>query len=75
MGMGSSGYKFCVLAKIVCHMKARYVDAIDHPLNLEELLDETNQIDAESKIKAWGAIHQFLRIIFNSDSKRDSLHF
>jgi transcription initiation factor TFIIE subunit beta len=53
MGMGSSSYKFGVLAKIVRHMKARHMDAVDHPLNLEELLDETNQLDAGSKIKAW----------------------
>jgi len=47
---GSTQYKFGVLAKIVKHMKARHQDGDDHPLTLEEILDETNQLDVGSKV-------------------------
>lgn len=47
---GSTQYKFGVLAKIVKHMKARHQDGDDHPLMLEEILDETNQLDVGSKV-------------------------
>ncbi|KAI4499725.1 hypothetical protein M0802_005295 [Mischocyttarus mexicanus] len=50
---GSTQYKFGVLAKIVKHMKARHQDGDDHPLTLEEILDETNQLDVGSKVKTW----------------------
>lgn len=50
---GSSNYKFGVLAKIVRHLKARHQDNDDHPLSLEELLDETNQLDVGNKVKQW----------------------
>ncbi|EEB18098.1 transcription initiation factor IIE subunit beta, putative [Pediculus humanus corporis] len=50
---GSSNYKFGVLAKIVRHLKARHQDGDDHPLSLEELLDETNQLDVGNKVKQW----------------------
>ncbi|KAI5701698.1 hypothetical protein M8J75_012391 [Diaphorina citri] len=42
---GSSQYKFGVLAKIVKHMKQRHQDGDDHPLTIDEILDETNQLD------------------------------
>merc|ERR1719495_2647049 len=52
--MGSSSqYKFGVLARIVRHMKARHMDGEDHPLLLEEILDETNQLDVSSKTRMW----------------------
>ncbi|EFN85709.1 transcription initiation factor IIE subunit beta [Harpegnathos saltator] len=50
---GSTQYKFGVLAKIVKHMKARHQDGDDHPLTLEEILDETNQLDVGLKVKQW----------------------
>lgn len=50
---GSTQYKFGVLAKIVKHMKARHQEGDDHPLTLEEILDETNQLDVGSKVKQW----------------------
>ncbi|KYN08615.1 PREDICTED: transcription initiation factor IIE subunit beta [Cyphomyrmex costatus] len=50
---GSSQYKFGVLAKIVKHMKARHQEGDDHPLTLDEILDETNQLDVGSKVKQW----------------------
>lgn len=53
---GSTQYKFGVLAKIVKHMKARHQDGDDHPLTLEEILDETNQLDVGSKV----SIYHFL---------------
>lgn len=48
---GSSQYKFGVLAKIVKHMKQRHQLGDDHPLNLDEILDETNQLDVGPKVK------------------------
>lgn len=50
---GSSQYRFGVLAKIVKHMKTRHQDGDDHPLSLEEILDETNQLDIGSSVKNW----------------------
>ncbi|KAJ8866631.1 hypothetical protein PR048_032491 [Dryococelus australis] len=50
---GSSNYKFGVLAKIVKHMRMRHQEGDDHPLTLEEILDETNQLDVSSKVKTW----------------------
>lgn len=49
---GSTQYKFGVLAKIVKHMKARHQEGDDHPLALEEILDETNQLDVGSKVSS-----------------------
>jgi hypothetical protein len=48
--VGSSQYKFSVLAKIVKHMKTRHQEGDDHPLTLDEILDETNQLDVGSKV-------------------------
>lgn len=56
---GSSQYKFGVLAKIVKHMKARHQDGDDHPLNIDEILDETNQLDVGSKVKNFELIIKF----------------
>nr|XP_012143662.1 PREDICTED: transcription initiation factor IIE subunit beta isoform X2 [Megachile rotundata] len=50
---GSTQYKFGVLAKIVKHMKTRHQEGDDHPLTLDEILDETNQLDVGSKVKQW----------------------
>lgn len=50
---GSTQYKFGVLAKIVKHMKQRHQLGDDHPLTLDEILDETNQLDVASKVKQW----------------------
>lgn len=48
---GSSQYRFGVLAKIVKHMKTRHQDGDDHPLSIEDILDETNQLDIGSSVK------------------------
>lgn len=48
---GSSQYRFGVLAKIVKHMRTRHQDGDMHPLTLEEILDETNQLDVGNKVK------------------------
>lgn len=48
---GSSQYKFGVLAKIVKYMRSRHQEGDDHPLSLDEILDETNQLDVGSKVK------------------------
>jgi len=53
MGGISSAYKFGVLTKIVRHMKQRHMAGEDQPLTLEEILDETRQLDVTSKIKLW----------------------
>ncbi|XP_050296879.1 general transcription factor IIE subunit 2 [Anthonomus grandis grandis] len=50
---GSSQYRFGVLAKIVKHMKQRHQDGESYPLTLEEILDETNQLDVGNKVKQW----------------------
>ena len=47
---GSSQYKFGVLAKIVKHLKTLHQEGGDHALTLEEILDETNQLDVGVKI-------------------------
>lgn len=50
---GSSQYRFGVLAKIVKHMRTRHQEGDMHPLTIEEILDETNQLDVGSKVKLW----------------------
>ncbi|XP_048763551.1 general transcription factor IIE subunit 2-like [Ostrea edulis] len=50
---GSSQYKFAILAKIVKYMKSRHLKGDTHPLMIDEILDETNQLDVGSKIKHW----------------------
>jgi len=51
-GSGSQ-YKFGVLAKIVRHMKNRHMEGEDHALSLDEILDETNQLDVSGATKQW----------------------
>lgn len=48
---GSSQYRFGVLAKIVKHMKQRHQEGETYALTLEEILDETNQLDVGNKVK------------------------
>lgn len=50
---GSSQYRFGVLAKIVKHMRVRHQEGDMHPLTLEEILDETNQLDVGNKVRIW----------------------
>ncbi|KAG0727791.1 Transcription initiation factor IIE subunit beta [Chionoecetes opilio] len=50
---GGSQYKFGVLARIVRHMKTRHQDGDTHPLSIDEILDETNQLNAGPKVKQW----------------------
>ncbi|XP_014666815.1 PREDICTED: general transcription factor IIE subunit 2-like [Priapulus caudatus] len=50
---GSSQYKFSVLAKIVKHMKLRHQRGDTHALSLEEILDETNQLDVGPMQRHW----------------------
>jgi len=52
-GGGSSQFRFGVLAKIVRHMRQRHMEGEDHPLKLDEILDETHQLDVGSKTRAW----------------------
>ena len=47
MGQSGSQFKFGVLAKIVRHMKARHMEGEDQPLTIEDILDETNQVQIE----------------------------
>jgi len=53
LGGQSSAYKFGVLTKIVRHMKARHMAGEDQPLTLEDILDETRQLDVTTKVKQW----------------------
>lgn len=50
---GSSQYKFGILAKIVKYMRDRHQQGERHPLTIDEILDETNQLDAGSKMRHW----------------------
>lgn len=50
---GSSQYRFGVLAKIVRHMKNRHLDGDDHALTLDDILDETNQLDVGNSVRTW----------------------
>lgn len=49
MSAGSQ-VRFGILTKIVQHMKARHQDGEDHPLTLDEILDETNQLDIGTRV-------------------------
>lgn len=48
---GGSNYKFGVLARIVRHMKTRHQLGETHPLSIDNILDETNQLNAGPKVK------------------------
>lgn len=48
---GSTQYRFGVLAKIVKHMRTRHLEGDDHPLTIDDILDETNQLDIGSSVK------------------------
>lgn len=49
----SSGSNFSIHAKIVKHMKVKYAQGEAEPLTLEELLDETNQLDISARERQW----------------------
>lgn len=53
---GSSSYRFGVLARIVRHMRSRHQEGDDHPLSLDDILDETNQLDVGNKVKQVGLL-------------------
>lgn len=50
---GSSQYNFGILAKIVKHMKQRHLNGDTYPLSVEEILDETNQLDIGTRQRQW----------------------
>lgn len=50
---GTSQYNFSVLAKIVKHMKQQHLAGDSEPRTLDEILDETNQLDIGPRQKAW----------------------
>ncbi|KAI1307239.1 General transcription factor IIE subunit 2 [Halotydeus destructor] len=50
---GSSQHNFSVLAKIVKHMKTQHLAGDSEPRALEELLDETNQLDIGPRQRHW----------------------
>lgn len=49
----SSGSNFSIHAKIIKHMKVRFAQGDADALTLEELLDETNQLDISSRERQW----------------------
>lgn len=57
---GSSQYRFSVLARVVKHMKSRHQEGDTEPLLLDEILDETNQLDASTSIRHWLATEALL---------------
>lgn len=64
MVSGSSQYRFGVLAKIVKHMRKRHQEGNLYPLTLEEILDETNQLDVGNKVRQVGTNQR--RVVFCS---------
>ncbi|KAL4236843.1 Transcription initiation factor IIE subunit beta [Mactra antiquata] len=50
---GSSQYKFGILAKIINFMKKRHQEDASYPMNIDDILDETNQLDIGNKNKHW----------------------
>lgn len=50
---GSSGYKFAILTKIVKHLKMLHQNGNHEPMTLEQILDDTNQLDVSAKIPGW----------------------
>jgi len=69
---GSSQYRFGMLAKIVKYMKQRHLEGDTHPLSIDEILDETNQLDVGSKQKHWlvtEALSNNPKIIVTHDGK------
>lgn len=50
---GSSSNNFSILAKIIKHMKVRFSQGDADALTLEELLDETNQLDISTRHRQW----------------------
>lgn len=49
----SSSANFGILTKIVKYMKQRYLDGDNEPLTIDEILDETNQLDLNQRQKNW----------------------
>lgn len=50
---GASGTNFGILAKIINHMKIRYQQEDNEALSLQDLLDDTNQLDIGHKQRMW----------------------
>ncbi|XP_064645898.1 transcription initiation factor IIE subunit beta-like [Lineus longissimus] len=50
---GSSQFKFGILAKIVKYMKQRHQQGDTYPLSIDDILDETNQLDVGARHKQW----------------------
>lgn len=48
---GSSQKKFACLNKIVIFMKERHLQGVEHPLSIDEIMDETSQLDVGSSTK------------------------
>lgn len=49
----SSSANFSILTRIVKYMKQRYLDGDNEPLSIDEILDETNQLDLNQRQKNW----------------------
>ncbi|XP_014227147.1 general transcription factor IIE subunit 2 [Trichogramma pretiosum] len=68
----ASTVRFGILAKIVQYMKARHQDGDDYALSLDEILDETSQLDIGSRNKLWlenEALPQNPKIELTDDGK------
>lgn len=50
---GSLQTNFSILTKIVKYMKQRYLDCDNTPLSIDEILDETNQLDLKQIQRNW----------------------
>lgn len=49
----SSSHNFACLSKLVMYMRKRYLDGDKEALTLEEMLDETNQLDVSTRQRQW----------------------
>ena len=50
---GTSQHNFSILTKIVKYMRKMYLDGDSHSLSIDEILDETNQLDIGPRQRVW----------------------
>lgn len=57
-------------ASLLHWFQSRYMERMDHPLTLEEILDETKQLDVSNKVRVWlqtDALKDNPKILCNQD--------
>ncbi len=70
--------KFAVLSKIVRFMRQRHMEGLEHPLTLEDILDESRQVSGQaarfSYLKNHADILGFVRFELSRESKYSSAY-